>query len=146
MTSMTNQASSWRAAIDSNRPGAGFFLTRSRKGLNPLSYLEYRGATSANQVRLMRELSNWINYFSTSDHQTHRDISAYFNSYSKKAISEFWATIISHETQEQERAKMMEKRKDDLRRQNVLQLCIDGDAMTEELKATYGTFYSSCGL
>ncbi|KAF9086354.1 hypothetical protein BGX27_003204, partial [Mortierella sp. AM989] len=72
-----------------------------------------------------------------------RDISKYLKSYNKKAITEFWAAIAQRENQEAEHAKMMQERRSDLRRQNIKQLRIDGDALTKELEEGYVSESSS---
>ncbi|KAG9069380.1 hypothetical protein KI688_010282 [Linnemannia hyalina] len=94
-----------------------------------------------------KKASDWIKYFSASDRQVHRDISARLKSYSKKAISNFWTVTSLRETrerqeqereaQERERVKLMEERRIDLRTQDVMQLRMDDDAMTKELEAAY---------
>ncbi|KAF9084455.1 hypothetical protein BGX29_002544 [Mortierella sp. GBA35] len=99
----------WKAAIDGSKPGANFFLTRIPAEYNPLSYFKHRGATSSLREQLSHELSEWVKYFSALDKQIHHDIANFLRSY------------------------IVGTAKNDLRRQNVTQLRIDGDAMTEEL-------------
>ncbi|KAF9906969.1 hypothetical protein EC991_011444 [Linnemannia zychae] len=112
-------------------------MTRPHTEFDPLSYFKHRRATSTDQARLTRELSDWIKHFSASDHQILRDISAHLKSYNKQAISDFWNATALCEAQEREHAMLMEGRRADLRRQNVVQLRIDGDAMTKELEVSY---------
>ncbi|KAK3842539.1 MAG: hypothetical protein J3R72DRAFT_127754 [Linnemannia gamsii] len=123
----------WKAAIDSNKRGADFFLTRTPAEYNPLSYFKHRGATSSLRERLTHELSQWVKFFSASDTQIHRDIANSFNSYRKQTMSKFWNDIAERESQQRQREQLLDQRKNDLRRQNVTQLGIDGDAMTREL-------------
>lgn len=129
----TAPRSGWKAAIDGTKPGADFFLSRTPAGYNPLSYFKHRGATSSLREQLMHELSQWVKYFSASDKQIHRDIANSLRSYRKQTITDFWNDIAKQESQQRQREQLMEQRKKDLRRQNVTQLRIDGDAMTREL-------------
>lgn len=124
----------WKAAIDGSKPGADFFLTRTPAEYNPLSYFKHRGATSSLREQLSHELSEWVKYFSASDKQIHHDIANSLRSYRKQTVSDFWNDITEQESQQRLREKLLEQRKNDLRRQNVTQLRIDGDAMTEELE------------
>lgn len=123
----------WKAAIDGSKPGADFFLTRTPAEYNPLSYFKHRGATSSLRERLTHELSQWIKYFSASDKQIHRDIANSLRSYRKQTMSNFWNEIAERESQQRHHEQLLEQRKIDLRRQNVTQLGIDGDALTREL-------------
>ncbi|KAG0285907.1 hypothetical protein BGZ97_007636, partial [Linnemannia gamsii] len=58
---------------------------------------------------------------------------SYFKSCRKQSTSDFWDHIAKQESQQRQDEQLMEKRKRDIRRQNVDQLRIDGDAMTKEL-------------
>lgn len=136
----------WKAAIDGNKLGADFFLTRKPSEYNPLSYFKHRRATSSLREQLTHELSEWVKYFSASDKQIHRDIANSLRSYRKQAISDFWNDIAEQESKRRQCEQLLEQRKSDLRRQNVTQLRIDGDAMTRELEeALNGKLRSLCG-
>jgi hypothetical protein len=63
----------------------------------------------------------------------YREIANSFRSCRKQSTSDFWDHIAKQESQQRQDEQLMEKRKRDIRRQNVDQLRIDGDAMTKEL-------------
>ncbi|KAG0260528.1 hypothetical protein BG011_001849, partial [Mortierella polycephala] len=122
----------WKADIDGSKPGADLFLTRTSAKYNLEAYFKHRGATSSRREDLTYELSEWVKLFSASDKQILRDVANSFRS-QWKTMSKFWDEILELESQRRQFEQLMEQRKIDLRRQNVHQLRIDGDAMTREL-------------
>ncbi|KAF9547622.1 hypothetical protein BGW38_009626 [Lunasporangiospora selenospora] len=127
----------WKADIDDSKPGADFFLARTPAEYNLVAYFKHRGATSSSQEDITYELSEWIKFFSASDKQILRDVASSFRS-QWKSMSKFWDEIVERESQQRQLEQVMEKRKIDLRRQNVDQFRIDGDAMTRELDEALG--------
>ncbi|KAG0373685.1 hypothetical protein BGX24_011389 [Mortierella sp. AD032] len=132
-----NSRSKWKADIDSSKPGADFFLTRTPAEYNLEAYFKHRGATFSRQEDLTYELSEWVKFFSASGKQILRDVAKSFRS-QWKSMSKFWDEIEEQESQQRQFELLMEQRKIDLRRQNVHQFRIDGDAMTKELDETLG--------
>ncbi|KAG0220677.1 hypothetical protein BGX31_010712 [Mortierella sp. GBA43] len=127
----------WKADIDSEKPGADFFLGRKLHEYNLVAYLNHRGATSSLREDLTYEVSQWVKLFSASDKQVLRDVAISFRSQCK-TISGFWDEIAEQESQRQQHQRLMDQRKMDLREQNVRQFRIDGDAMTGELEKALG--------
>ncbi|KAF9583222.1 hypothetical protein BGW38_009996 [Lunasporangiospora selenospora] len=92
----------WKADIDSNKPGANYFLTRTPVEYDPLSYFRHHGATSSLRCRLTQELSQWTEFFAASDKQVCRDIASFFRTYQKQTLSKFWDDVVKHEAQQQQ--------------------------------------------
>ncbi|KAF9932917.1 hypothetical protein BGZ65_004275, partial [Modicella reniformis] len=134
----------WKEFIESSKAGADFFITKTPAEYNPEAYFKHRGATSSLQDLLTRELSEWIQFFSTSDKQIHHDIANSLKSYRKQ--SNFWDQLAERESQQRQSEQLMEQRKLDLRGQNVHQLRIDGEAMTRELLDGRSESYTSVSL
>ncbi|KAG0257272.1 hypothetical protein BGZ95_005292 [Linnemannia exigua] len=132
-----NSKAKWKADIDGSKPGADFFLTRTPAEYNLEAYFKYRGATSSRREDLTYELSEWVKFFSASGKQILRDVARSFRC-QWKSMSKFWDEIEERESQQRQFEQLMEQRKIDLRRQNVHQFRIDGNAMTRELDEALG--------
>ncbi|KAF8923534.1 hypothetical protein BGZ58_002832, partial [Dissophora ornata] len=76
-------------------------------------------------------------FFAASGKQILRDIARSFR-LQWKSMSKFWDEIEERESQQRQFEKLMEQRKIELRKQNVHQFRIDGDAMTRELDEALG--------
>ncbi|KAF9345638.1 hypothetical protein BGX26_002913 [Mortierella sp. AD094] len=134
------QPPSWKAAINKDRPGANYFLSTEPGRFDPLDYFKSRGATSDKREALSYEWASWLNQFSTSDVKCLRDISVHLKSYKKLTLTRFWEDLTRKENNRRwkqrhmdKRNWLMNKRKLDLRKQNIDQFRSDGAAMTREL-------------
>lgn len=132
-----NSKAKWKADIDGSKLGADFFLTRTPAEYNLEAYFEYRGATSSHREDVTYELSEWVKFLSASGKQILRDVARSSRS-QWKSMSKFWDEVEERESQQRQLEQLMEQRKIDLRRQNVHQFRIDGDAMTRELGEALG--------
>ncbi|KAF9906943.1 hypothetical protein BX616_000563 [Lobosporangium transversale] len=125
----------WKTAINKTKPGATYFLSTIPAKFNPIDYFNYRGATSIQRNALSFEWSNWINEFASSNVKVLQETAVYlFTGFKKETLTQFWEDLAAEEKYGRQQQQLLSQRKIDLRRQNIQQLRMDGEAMTRELE------------
>ncbi|GJJ67783.1 hypothetical protein EMPS_00129 [Entomortierella parvispora] len=132
----TRSRSIWKDAINRDMPGANYFLSTIPSKFDRLDYLKSRNATSDQKEALEFEWTSWMASFKESGVQCLRDASLKSNSSGRSQT--FWDELTYQETIESQHRQIMDRRKLELRSQNVDQFGADGAAMTREIQKDMG--------